>query len=535
MDCNLIKDKMLDYIDGVLNEEEEILFRDHIEECNKCSIEYKETKSAIDYIESNVNKINVIQTINLKLKEYRIKPIIKFRRTTFIAIILLFILMVTAIATDSLENLQWWKKDSEKTITAWEKLLNKGVGQKLNVSVIDKDIKVTAEGVIADELNTIIFLRIEDLKGDLRFGATTRIDEDSFQIQDFPIKVGGDIFDRFEKANNLQGEELPIIASYSNLYSEEKNTIRVMVSTRSLNVDEGNINVYIDKLSTVLNKDDKATISIEGSWNLKIPAKKIKSKSYNVDKTIEFDGNEVVIQKITIAPTKTNIEYKMKNYNEKHGYSLEDVRFSIRYRLKKYGYSTLSSRPGYIHRNPKNEPGYSIGNQILESLYLESPNRIKFIIESYEYAVEESKSYDIFINNLPQTIEYNGNKITIEEIVYNKDNTEVRVREDTSKNRKYSSSIFKITAKDNPSAFCRSMVTDYEFRDKKGRALKKGEGDGNSRLFYKEQKIELKNDLVWGKPAIHESKTEELIPEKFHVQGQRYIEYLNKETTIKLK
>ena len=84
-----------------------------------------------------------------------------------------------------------------------------------------------------------------------------------------------------EKANNSQGEELPVIASYSNLYSEEKNTIRIMVSTRSLNVDEGNINVYIDKLSTVFNKDDKATISIEGSWNLKIPAKKIKSKSYN--------------------------------------------------------------------------------------------------------------------------------------------------------------------------------------------------------------------------------------------------------------
>ena len=53
--------------------------------------------------------------------------------------------MVTTY-TDSLEVfLQWWKKDSEKQLQLGKKLLNKGVGQKLNISVIDKDIKVTAE------------------------------------------------------------------------------------------------------------------------------------------------------------------------------------------------------------------------------------------------------------------------------------------------------------------------------------------------------------------------------------------------------
>ncbi|WP_353094306.1 DUF4179 domain-containing protein [Tissierella praeacuta] len=526
MDCNLIRDKLLDYIDGTLNEKEESLVRKHIEKCNECSNEYNELKSTIYYLEKTKNNICMKKVINLKAKVNRVKTMRKIKRIFFIAIVFSLILVMTAIATDNLDYIKRWKRYSEEMITIWEKLIDSGVGQRLDISAIDKNIKVTAEGVISDELNTVVLLRIEDLKGNIKF-----IPGDTTTENPCPIIVSGDIVNSYEDLNRYytQGEKLPPKTSCSSIYLEERNSIGLMINTETLIGDKGNVDICINNLSNMPNKDGESIINIKGNWNLHIPAEKIKSKSYNVNKIIKFDGNEMSIEKVNIAPTATSIEYKMKKYNSFIG--VDDIKFSMRYKFKKYGYSPIS----YSNRILGPSSRDSISDAALESLYLENPKRIKLVIESYSYTTRDKKSYNVDINNLPQMVEYDGNKITIEDVIYNENNTEVIIKEDTNKNRKYSSSILGITAKDNPSAYCFSRISNFEFRDKNGKVLKDKEQNSYAGLFSTKQKLVLQNDLQLIEITGEEPKTYELIPEKFYIEGQRFTSFPNKKVTIKLK
>lgn len=526
MDCNLIKDKLLDYIDGTLNGEEESLVRKHIEQCSECSNEYNELKSTIYYLEKTKNNIGMKKVINLKAKENKIKSMRKIRRIFFIAIMFSLILVMTAIAADSLDYIKRWKNYSEEMITVWEKLIDNEVGQKLDISAIDKNIKVTAEGVISDELNTVILLRIEDLKGNIKF-----IPGDMTTESPFPIIVSGDIVNSHKDLNkyNSQRKKLPPGTSYSSIYMEEKNAIRLMINTETLIGDKGTIDICINNLSNMPNKDGESIINIKGNWNLHIPAEKIKSKSYNVNKIIKFGDNEMAIEKVNIAPTATSIEYKMKKYSSFIG--IDNIKFSMKYKFKKYEYSPIA----YSNRISGHSSGDSTGDASLESLYLENPKRIKLVIESYSYTTRDKKSYDIDINNLPQIVEYDENEITIENIIYNENNTEVIIKEDTNKNRKYSSSILGITAKDNPSAYCFSRISNFEFRDKNGKVLKDKEQNSYAGLFSTKQKLVLQNDLQLIEITGEEPKTYELIPEQFYIEGQRYTVFPNKKATIKLK
>ena len=50
MDCNKIKEKLIDYIDNKVNTEDEKEIKSHLENCQECKIEYEELKHTISYI-----------------------------------------------------------------------------------------------------------------------------------------------------------------------------------------------------------------------------------------------------------------------------------------------------------------------------------------------------------------------------------------------------------------------------------------------------------------------------------------------------
>ncbi|MBU5425610.1 DUF4179 domain-containing protein [Tissierella pigra] len=520
MDCNFIGEKIIDYIDGNLSKEDKEKVKCHLEKCPQCNKEYNEIKLTIEKLSEKRNMINTNKEINLKLKKSEIKPIRSIRRTILIAVILTFTLVMTAIAADNFDFLKSWKKQSEVTITAWEKLLDAGVGQKLDISVIDNDIKVTAEGVIADELNTVIFIKVENLKDNLRLSPLVFANQDHD-----PIKIGGDIENIYTKNNTLTPErqESSSMVAFSSLYTEDENSTRFMINTDTLIGEEGNIDINISNLYTMFNKDEESILDIEGDWNLKIPAKKIKSKSYYPNESIEFHGNKVVIDKITIAPTATNINYRIKNYNEEKKYYINQVRFSIKNKLKKYKYSSLYSKSSLSQNN-----GYLTTNAGLESLYLEDPKKISLIIDSFEYTTKNREVYDIDVDKLPQTIEYNGNELIIEDIIYNKANTEVILREDSRRNRKYNDSSLEITAKDKAKDLVRmyTEILDFEYRNSKGKVPK--ELDYYVRSISKLKRLVLKN-------RDEEPNNDKIIPEKLIIHGQEYTMYPNKKIKIKLK
>ena len=296
MDCNLVKDKLLDYIDGNLNREEMANIRKHLKVCQECSREYAHMESTINYIIDASNKIDTSMELNLNPNIDKKKVVGRFTGMGLVAVVLSLILAVTVFATDILDFLKWWEKYSQREMSAWEDLIENGVGQKLAMSVTDKGIRVTAEGIIADDINTIILLKIEDLNGNIRF-IPYRGDSSNLSS----ISVGGDVRKSFEN--------LPVLVNYSPLYEEDENTIKLMVYTEPLDKDEGIVEININKLISFINESEESIVEVRGNWKLAIPAKKLPSKVYYVDEEIDLDGNELVIEKIR----KTSIKQLRKH------------------------------------------------------------------------------------------------------------------------------------------------------------------------------------------------------------------------------
>lgn len=527
MDCNLIKEKLIDYIDSLLDSKETEEIEKHLQECKECKREYGELANTIKYVEDKEKNIKIPKDIKININNNSPRKAKKSMvRTGIIAITLSLIFMVTAIAAEVFEFPKWWKESSIETITAAEKLLDNGVGQKLDMSVIDKDIRITAEGVIPDDLNTIIILKIEDLKGNIRY-APNISRKNGIK---YPIEIGGDIKNTFEGTGF---PEHPPETNWSNLYSEEENTLRLMLYTNPMRKDEGNIEINIKGLSSFMNKDGESIVNVDGNWSLNIPARKEKIKIYEVDETIDVDGTELIIEKVRIAPTTTIIDYKYKAYNSEGKYYVDNFVLSLRHKFKTYKSSVF---PVYGD-SFEGKKGYCGGSASLESLYLEDPSKIKIIVEGYTYTTRGTERYTIDLINLPQTVEYQGAKITIKDILFKEDSTEVTIIEDHSKNRKYTQSIIDIKAKDNPYAITSREYRDFEIKDKKGRTvdLNNEKWEMTMYNFIKEQRIELKNSQVREYRPESKNYTKELIPEKLYIKGLEYNKFPNVKKTIKLK
>lgn len=532
MDCNIVKDKLLDYIDGNLDGKEIKTIEEHLKSCNECSNEHAEMKSTIDYIRDNSNKIDTSKDLNLNPNILKKKSTRRFTRIGLIAAILSLMLAVTVLATDIFDFIKWWKKSSEKQISAWEELIENGVGQKLNISVTDKDIRVTAEGIIADDLNTIILLKIEDLKGNIRF---TPYRGDSSNPRS--LSVGGDIRKIFE--------DFPPLVNYSPLYSEDENTVKLMVYTDPLDKDEGVVEIHLNKLMSLINESEESIVEVSGNWDMTIPAKKIPSKVYFVDEEIDLDGNELVIEKITIAPTTTRIHYKFNVYNAESERYIENVTFLIKDGRKTYIRSELSRGGSMAYRS------YGFVNREfdIQSLYLEDPSDIDIVVNTYTYTVGGLEKYNIDWDNLPQVIKYQNSRITIEDIKYNEDCTEIIVREDKSWNRKYiNTNLYlrideTIYIKDGEEKvpikrdyYFSATPLEYETRDSKGR-VKDLENKSWSDEFYNfvyKQKITLSKDQFERLEMNEDNFDEYLIPGELYIEGQEYIEYPYIKRNIKL-
>lgn len=523
MDCNLIKNKLLDYIDGILEQDEEVLVKEHLEQCEECNREYSELKSTIDYLENNKNRIDTTREINFNHNKTKSKKIRKFTRTGLIAVVLTLFLVVTSYGTEIFDFMKFWKRSSEITETAWEKLIENGVGDRLDVSVINNDVKITAEGVIADELNTVILLRIEDLKGNIRYTPFYGNGEDEIN----PITIDGDI--------GIHPIAKEHIVNSIRLYTEDENTLRLMLVAEPMTKDIGNIKISITRLIDMLNKDKESVVIKEGNWDIEISARKIKSKQFEIGEVIDLDGNELRIKKITLAPTETNVEYEFETYNSEKKYFLNLVSFVIEYKGKTYRMSTI----GIPYNSYHNGYGTAKGSISLETLYLEDPSEIELIVEEYRYAnkiltSKGDKRYNIDFNNLPQTIEYNDSQITIEDIIYNEDSVEIIIKEDDSKDRKYTETDMHITY-DNGEVITSiyAHTIESELRDDKGNVVDLDAILNNEKTY---------KYIIRKRIRINTSKDEEFyIPKEmiekgvFYIQGQRYIEFPNKKITIKLK
>ena len=514
MACSDIKEKLIDYIDKTLSKEERERINSHLKECSDCSKELKGLKDTISYVEGERDSIKVPKDIVKNINRDNLKSNVSISKVkmpfkvSLVAIALFAIFVVTSFAADELGILNWWKERSLKESQSIEELISRGYGDDIGISKTDNSIKITLESVVADDINTILMMTIEDLEGNRKL---IPYYEGIFASGDFKL---GEYED-----NALNGD--------TNLYTEESNKSKVIINLKPLDKENGNIKLSLEDLIINQGKIDNKGKVVKGNWDFEIPVTKHDSVVYKLDKSMKINNRDIFFDELVIAPTKTLLKYSYTSVLTKDLSDFSIIAKDKEYKSKRFGFSSSSSH---------SSTGENSGTVEFDSMYFDNVDNVNIKVNSYVKEVLNFAEYDIALDKgFPQEFEYMGSKIAIENIVVGEETTKVIMTE-SLENRKYERLEFEF--KDEEGNYYPFGDTyDGYVIDSKGKKVKINEYWFNDekldkpRIYPTKHNIELYNI----RNKYNERKKGEFIPSKLKIKGYHETVYIDKGIKIKLK
>jgi hypothetical protein len=516
LNCEDIRDKLIDYIDGALDKQEEEIIKIHLKECERCRLELEQLQSITSYIENKKPQIttpnNLIENIKDKLNN---KPGFKMKKrgvkVSLIVAAIAILLTVTVLAAEELNlSLKWWQKISVKQNEAVEQLIQAGYGQAVNLSAVDNNIKITIENVIGDDLNTLVSYRIEDLQKKEKY---------KLNLND-GIKVDGDFNNEHKKFfENIGGS----MNFYSDIHFVERGCIKLEPVTKKQSM----IHFSVNKI----NKYGSTEATVNGKWVFNIPVAKYDSKTYTLNKAMTIDEHELTFEEITIAPTATILKYKYKE-NSAIGYSIDYFsNIMIISNGKEYGESVMGSNSSISDGKGWNE--YAVE---FDTIYTDDPENIKIRVGKYGVTINNFKRFNIDMNKtFPQEFEYMGSKIIIESIKIEQDTAEVIITESLD-NRNYENIDMEFKCENNIFTIQQGKWDGYVI-DKNGTKMGMYEGvfAGNE-LNEPKSYITKRNITIRKAPPIErQNKAEKIIPKTLDIRGHSETIYIDKSIKVKLQ
>ncbi|SDK68180.1 DUF4179 domain-containing protein [Natronincola ferrireducens] len=527
MNCERIKNQLIDYLEGGMSNKEEKIIEEHMEDCEACKRELEELKAAIDYIKEESNEIiapeDFIEGIKDKVKpspQTTFKPPRK-RRTAIMVAILLTLFVITAFATEGFGLLNWWRDLSIRESRSVYELLDEGYGDKVDLRAVDQDISITVESILADDIKTVILLEIEDLKGANPY-ITTR---------------NGTRFEgSFEYDEDIPEEFREIGYSLLTLHSEEQHKRRFLLNLGPLKEKESTLSLNITALENTLTDSHEV---VEGNWSFEIPVTKYDITTHPINQEVEVDGNLLLIEELVVGPTATLLTY---SYDPKQNreYTLEyfsDIRLisnGKQYQSRFFG--------GY---SSSIEGRYAQHRMEFDTIYLDNPKEVEISVGGYHVHVKANayESFEINIDkSFPQQFEYKGSPIIIEDVIVGEDRTEVIVLE-TLEGRNYESLEVDFRTNHSMSVWHQGDWEEFYFVDREGNQV---QGNNNNYFYYL---MEMENPKVyttktrfilerrssyqnlppelWGPP--------EIIPTDLVIRGYKETRFADERVTIKLK
>ncbi|MCM0647128.1 DUF4179 domain-containing protein [Clostridium swellfunianum] len=400
MNCEAIKEYLIDYLDGNLSEEEKIKVSKHLEECEECRQELYEVEKMISEIEQSREDIVIPKDfmLNVKNKVDSTKnggrKLRKSLRTMLIAAAILTMSVATVFAAkEPIMNLiKLINPDSRMN-----KLIDRGYGNKLNISRTDKNIKITVTDVVADDMQTLISYKIEDIK----------------EGKEYRIKYNDGIDIKENWVKQLEGTNIKMYTAVFN--SGGTGTLTLY----PIDTDDKTINLTFKKLIT---KSGDSEEVVEGNWSFEIPITKHEGKSYDINASIKVENYTIEFNKITISPTLTRLGFNCRNGGKKNErvLGLEDVRIFVKGKeYKPYNF-------GHGDWNAYSAVGYGNNEMTFDSMYFDNPKEIEIRVTRISTEISESKPVELFVKldeDKPQEFEYLGTKLLVNNLKVGEDIT----------------------------------------------------------------------------------------------------------------
>ncbi|MFA9557510.1 DUF4179 domain-containing protein [Evansella sp. AB-rgal1] len=437
MDCQTCRDLLVNYVDGDLIEKDKNELVEHIENCSFCANEYQELKKSVAFIKKEASQIYVPPKFFQNV-EKRVKNSTRKKRKNLsvwwvssVAAIIGFLLIASGLATNGFTEVPaWWESYTSKEYDALEKLIEEGYGERLNISVEDNNVRMTITEVVADEMQTVIYYEIEDLQRQERY---------QLDFQKVIVENKEQLWDR-EFNDEISNPRY--VSSNMNLHSESEYESRGRIVLSPLDVEEGEIQLSIDTLQYTEQSDfswhDMFNVTvheIQGSWSFEVPVTKHPVKEYDLNnQLVEIMDSEIRLKALLVGPTNTVLLYHFEsNYGE------EEVIDYINVGELRVNGRTYKQNPFHFGTSYNGSSGTVMTNagSSFDTIFFEELRKIEIIFDRASVSVFDNVLIPVDSSNLPYTIHYKDNPITVTEVDMNDEFTTVFVEEELDLDREY--------------------------------------------------------------------------------------------------
>ncbi|CAH2716599.1 hypothetical protein BACCIP111895_03786 [Neobacillus rhizosphaerae] len=473
MNCRESQEQLIDYLEGNLDEISRIELELHLQGCVGCQQEMRELQQLVAALESDSERIQVpddfmknVRTKVAKSQESSRKSYKQRAMIGLVAMLFLTVFVGTAVATNSFASvLDWWKDLSAKQDEQTQDYVQHGLGERLNLAAESNGVKVTITSVVADDIQTLIYYEIDDQNKGNKYminysdGLKIANQDQDWKREDHPAY-------------------LPV-TNHLSLYSKTDHVYKGRLGVAPMTTDVGSIQLELSKLEKVTqtpgDPDTAQSVSggkkefVAGDWRFDIPVKKHPAIVHKIHVETKIDGNPIIFDKLTIAPTITVLSYRYRNENPDK--SMEYIKISSLESKGKLVYDQFGL--GGYGGSSRYEKGWNSAEATFESLYFEKPTDVKIHIDSATFSVSKHAKFAIDSSKgLPQSFEYLGNKLTIEQMEIGTP-TKIVMTEELNPNRAYEMLDYHFYDKDGHGGSGASINGYYI--DKKGDKYKIGD------------------------------------------------------------
>jgi DNA-directed RNA polymerase specialized sigma24 family protein len=457
--CEQFQKHYIDYMEKCMERPAKIEFEIHLYNCRDCQEDLASFQQValtrLNHIDG-VNDLEVdpqlMENVKKRFADQKVhkQKKSKKRKKWALGFVSAFaIIMAIGFITGAFPHAYYAWTEDDVQLRAF---LQEGFGQRLNLEAESGGVKVKIKGVVADDIQTLVFYEIHDLKEDKQYFMTF---EDGLAVENEFDLMNREAYPRYS---------FPDVEAEMN--KKEKNVFYGKVALRPLKEEQGEIELRITKLQRLANN---ASLSFgftsgdykAGDWSFKFPVTKQPATEYEINEQKELEGVAVKLEKLIVAPTATLLHFGINTDNE--GKRLDFLNFkSLEVNDKK----VKSDRYGSHFMDYQLDSDWTAFQAYFDPLYDEKVKDIRANLDSIYLSIVDHKSIELS-GTFPQEIEYAGSTISIDKTEAGQ-YTEVIVRNDDLENREFESLHMDIVNDNNQQSNVTHMESKSVLVDKNG-------------------------------------------------------------------
>ncbi|MGS2778609.1 sigma-70 family RNA polymerase sigma factor [Robertmurraya sp. GLU-23] len=521
--CKEYHKDYIDYLERTMERPKRVDFEVHIYHCEKCQEDlatFQDVRLSLLNHADRMGDFHIpsdfMENVKGRLaeKENRRRQKNKKRKKVALVFASVFtVLMGIGFFTGLFSNLYYTWTEEDEQLRAF---LQQGLGQRVDLEAESDGVIVEIKGVVADDIQTVVFYEIEDTNEDHQYFMNY---DDGVIVENTYKIMNHDTYPKYSPPD-LE----------SDVNKGKKNVYQGKISLLPLKEDNETIHLKINKLLEI-NRDAYVESQYwgygnnqyqTGEWNFEIPVTKQPSKEYTLGGQTHIEGIPVRFEKLIVAPTATSLQYSInREQTEKRIEFLNFNDLEVNNKIVKIDMF------GGIPMNSQPDMNWYTFQAQFDSLLGEEPKEMSVQLESAYLTMEDDKSIELdMAQPYPQSFEYAGSTISIDKVEVGVPTTIVLSNYEVE-NRAYESLQINIVGEDESMAMSMSMETEGVLVDKNGVIY-----DMNTTPFSYEEIEQPRHFETVQTIRLDDSN---MIPKRIDIYGYNTMKYLNDIVKISLE